>query len=118
MFKNLTHLANLMNMASRLGGRLSELKHQMEGNRVSGRACEGDHEVMVELNGLGVVQTIELSDSLLQSPGHKSLTQRLILESMNQAVASAKAMHIQSIKELTRGLDVPGLDKILEELAS
>jgi DNA-binding protein YbaB len=90
----------------------------MEGKRVCGRACEGDHEVMVELNGLGVVQTVELSDSLLHSPAHKSLAQRLIRESMNQAVASAKVMHVQAIKELTRGLDLPGLDKILEEMAS
>jgi DNA-binding protein YbaB len=118
MFKNLTSLANLMQTASRMGDRLSELKRQMEHKRVRGRACDGDHEVIVELNGLGVVQTVELSESLLQNPEHKSLAQRLILESTNQAVAEAKGMHVHAIKELTRGLDLPGLDKIIEEMAS
>ncbi|MFO0014895.1 MAG: YbaB/EbfC family nucleoid-associated protein [Planctomycetota bacterium] len=118
MFKHLSNLANLVQTASRLGDRLTELKHQMHGKRVRGRACHGDHEVVVELNGLGVVQTVELSESLFQDPSHKSLAQRLILESMNQAVSAAKELHVHAIKELTQGVDVPGLDKLIEELAS
>lgn len=118
MFKNLTSLANLMQTASRMGDRMSELKRQMEHKRVRGRACDGDHEVNVELNGLGVAQTIELSDSLLQSSEHKATAQRLILEATNQAVAAAKQMHVHALKELTRGIDLPGLDKVLEEMAS
>ena len=118
MFKHLSNLANLMQTAGRLGDRLKELKVQMEHQRVRGRACHGDHEVLVELNGLGIVQSVELSDSLLQDPSHKSLVQRLILESMNQAVAAAKQLHVHAIKDLTQGIDLPGLDKILEEMAS
>jgi DNA-binding protein YbaB len=118
MFKHLSNLANLVQTASRLGDRLSDLKHQMQAKRVRGRACHGDHEVSVELNGLGVVQTVELSDSLFLDPSHKSLAQRLILESMNQAVAAAKELHVHAIKELTQGMDIPGLDKILQEMAS
>jgi DNA-binding protein YbaB len=117
MFKNLTNIANLMRTAGHLGERLTTIKHQMEHKRVRGRACEGDHEVLVELNGLGVVQTVELSDSLMQDPANKPLAQRLILESMNQAVTAAKELHVQAVRELTHGLDLPGLDKILEEMA-
>jgi DNA-binding protein YbaB len=116
MFKNLTNLANIMRTASQMGERLSALKVQMEGRRVHGRACEGDHEVSIELNGLGVVQTVDLSSSLLD-PSHKSTAQRLTLEAMNQAVAAAKTLHVHAVKEMTHGLDIPGLDKIVEELA-
>lgn len=116
MFKNLTQMANLMKAASNMGERLSKLKSDMEHRRVRGRACEGDHQVLVELNGLGVVQTVELSDSLLHLE-HKSTAQRLILESMNHAVAQAKEMHVHGVRELTGGLDIPGLNSILDELA-
>ncbi len=97
---------------------MPELKRQLALKRVRGRACEGDHEVNVELNGLGVAQTVELSDSLLQSPQHKAIAQRLILEAMNQAVAAAKQVHVQALKELTHGFSLPGIDKMLEEMAS
>lgn len=117
MFKNLSNLANLMRTAGHMGERLSTIKHQMEQKRVRGRACEGDHEVLVELNGLGVVLTVELSDSLCQDVHNKTLAQRLILEAMNQAIAAAKELHVHAIRELTHGLDLPGLDKILEEMA-
>lgn len=97
---------------------MSEIKRQMEHKRVHGRACDGDHEVNVELNGLGVVQTVEFSESLFQGPEHKATAQRLTLEAMNQAVAAAKQMHVQALRELTRGIDLPGIDKIFEEMAS
>jgi DNA-binding protein YbaB len=118
MFKNLTSLHNLMQTATRLGDRMPELKRQLALKRVRGRACEGDHEVNVELNGLGVAQTVELSDSLFHSPEHKATAQRLILEAMNQAVAAAKQVHVQALKELTHGVSLPGIDKMLEEMAS
>jgi DNA-binding protein YbaB len=116
MFKNLTNIANIMRVASQMGDRLSALKQQMEHRRVRGRACDGDHEVIVELNGLGVVQTVDLSPSLFD-PQHRSCSQHLILEATNQAVAAAKELHVHAVKELTHGLDIPGLDKILEEMA-
>jgi DNA-binding protein YbaB len=118
MFKNLTSLHNLMQTATRLGDRMPELKRQMAHKRVRGRACEGEHEVNVEFNGLGVAQTVELSDSLLQSVEHKGTAQRLILEATNQAIAAAKQVHVQALKELTHGVSLPGIDKMLEEMAS
>jgi hypothetical protein len=37
---------------------------------------------------------------------------------MNQAVAAAKQVHVQALKELTHGVSLPGIDKMLEEMAS
>jgi len=116
MFQKLSNLANLMRTATHLGERLTTLKHQMEKRRVRGRACDGDHEVTVELNGLGVVQTVDVSASLLDHE-HKTTAQRLVLEAMNQAVTQAKEMHVSAVKELTGGLDIPGLDGLIEEMA-
>ncbi len=97
---------------------MPELKRQLTLKRVHGRACDGDHEVNVEINGLGVAQTVEISESLFHSPEHKATAQRLILEAMNQAIAAAKQVHVQALKELTHGVSLPGIDKILEEMAS
>jgi hypothetical protein len=116
MFKSLSNIASMVKNVSHIGDRLAKLKLEMEHRRVRGRACEGDHEVHVELNGLGSVQTIEISPSLFH-PEHHPLTQRLVLEAMNHAVAQAKQLHVQAVRELTNGLDIPGLNSILEEMA-
>jgi hypothetical protein len=36
---------------------------------------------------------------------------------MNHAVAQAKEMHVHAVRELTNGLDIPGLNGIIDELA-
>jgi DNA-binding YbaB/EbfC family protein len=116
MFKNLGNIANLMKSFGQMPERMSKLKQQMEGKRICGRACEGDYQVTVEVSGLGLVHEVDISSSLL-APEHKSLTQRLTLEAINHAVTQAKAMHLEAIRELTHGVELPGLDKIIEEMA-
>ncbi len=115
MFKNLTNIANIMRTASQMGERMNELKNDMEGRRVYGRAGEGDHSVFVELNGLGVVQTIDISESLLDR-SMKQNVQDLTAAAMNEAVAEAKKMHVEAVRQLTGGIELPGLDNVLNEL--
>jgi len=116
MFKNLGNIANLMKTFGQLPERMAKLKQQMEAKRIRGRACEGDHQVTVEVSGLGLVHEVDVSSTLL-APEHKSLVQRLTLEAINHAVVQAKSMHVEAVRELTHGVDLPGMDKIIEEMA-
>ena len=116
MFKNLGNIANLVKSMGQLPDRMSKLKQQMESKRICGRACEGDHQVQVGVSGLGLVHEVDISSTLL-APEHKSLVQRLTLEAINHAVVQAKAMHVEAIKEATHGVEFPGLEKIIEEIA-
>ncbi|MCE2801510.1 MAG: YbaB/EbfC family nucleoid-associated protein [Planctomycetaceae bacterium] len=115
MFKNLGNIANLMKAFGQLPERAAKLKQQMEATRIRGRACEGDHQVTVEVSGLGQVHEVDISSSLF-SPEHRSLAQRLTLEATNHAVAQAKLMHADSIRELTQGVDIPGLEKVIQDM--
>jgi DNA-binding protein YbaB len=116
MFKNLGNIANLVKSIGQLPDRMSRLKQQMESKRICGRACEGYHQVRVEVRVLGLVHEVDISSTLL-APEHKSLVQRLTLEAINHAVVQAKAMHVEAIKEATHGVEFPGLEKIIEEIA-
>ena len=115
MFKNLGNIANLMKAFGQLPERASKLKQQMEAKRIRGRACEGDHQVTVEVSGLGEEHEVYISSSLF-SREHRSLAQRLTLEAINHAVAQAKSMHADSIRELTQGVDIPGLEKVIQDM--
>jgi DNA-binding protein YbaB len=41
----------------------------------------------------------------------------LTLEAINHAVSQAKSLHADSIRELTQGVDIPGLEKVIQDMA-
>ncbi len=116
MFKNLTNLASAMKNMGQIGSQLKGMNARLEAARVYGSASSGSHTVNVELSGLGVVQSISVSDGLM-SPDQKSLLQDLTRDAMNKAVKSAKEMHINEVKELTGGAEFfPGMNDMMQNM--
>jgi DNA-binding YbaB/EbfC family protein len=116
MFKNLTNLASAMKNMTQIGSQLKGMNARLEAARVYGSAVSGLFSVNVELSGLGVVQSVSVSESLA-CPEQKSLLQELTKEAMNQAVRSAKEMHINEVKELTGGAEFfPGMNDMMQNM--
>ena len=116
MFKNLTNLASAMKNMTQIGSQLKGMNARLEAARVYGSASFESITVNVELSGLGVVQSISISDEYVPSD-HKSLLERLTKEAMNQAVKSAKEMHINEVKELTGGAEFfPGMNDMMQNM--
>lgn len=116
MFKNLTNLASAMKNMGQIGSQLKGMNARLEAARVYGNATDGSLAVNVELSGLGVVQSISVSDGLM-SPDQKSLLQDLTRDAMNKAVKSAKEMHINEVKELTGGAEFfPGMNDMMQNM--
>ena len=116
MFKNLTNLASAMKNMGQIGTQLKSMNARLEAARVYGSASSGPLTVNVELSGLGVVQSISVSDGLMASE-HKSLLQDLTRDAMNQAVKSAKEMHISEVKVLTGGAEFfPGMNDMMQNM--
>ena len=116
MFKNLTNLASAMKNMTQIGSQLKGMNARLEAARVYGSATSGSHYVNVELSGLGVVLLISVSDELA-SVDQKSLLEKLTKDAMNQAVKSAKEMHIIEVKELTGGAEFfPGMNDMMQNM--
>ena len=116
MFKNLTNLASAMKNMGQIGSQLKGMNTRLEAARVYGSATSGNLSVNVELSGLGVVQSVSISDGLA-SPEQKALLQQLTKDAMNQAVKSAKEMHINEVKELTGGAEFfPGMNDMMQNM--
>ncbi|MEQ1826464.1 MAG: YbaB/EbfC family nucleoid-associated protein [Pirellula sp.] len=117
MFKNLTNLASAMRNVTQLGPQLKAINAKLEAARVFGSAVSAGHSVNVEMSGMGIVRLVSVSDGLLSSE-NKSLLEQLTMDSMNQAIRSAKEMHVKAFKELTGGVDlIPGLNEMIENMA-
>lgn len=115
MFKGIGNLANLMMNARHLGGKMEEIAQRLREERVIGSA--GGQMITVHANGLGQVTQV-LIDPSLECHNDRELIQDLLPAAINDAISKAKQMHIDAMKELTGGVEIPGLDKALQHFTS
>jgi nucleoid-associated protein EbfC len=113
MFKGLSGLGNLLKQAQQLGGRMQQLNDDLKNRRATGNA--GGAMVEVEVNGLLEVLHTRINPQLIQE-GDRELIEDLVTAAVNQAILKAKQLHADAMKELTGGLELPGLDEALAKL--
>jgi hypothetical protein len=113
MFKGLANLGALLKQAQHIGGRMQELNEELKKRRATGTA--GGGMVEIELNGLVEVLRCHIDPQLL-AQADRELLEDLITAAVNQAIAKAKQLHAEAVKELTGGLEVPGLQEAIARL--
>ena len=91
---------------------MGELSEKLKSERVIGSA--GGQMITVHANGLGQILQV-IIDPQLELQNDRELIQDLLPAAINDAIAKAKQKHIESMKELTGGLNLPGLDEALKQ---
>ena len=113
VFKGLTNIASLMRSAQQMGGRMQEINDRLRDERATGNA--GGGMVEVEVNGLGEVLSVKIEPSLVER-GDREMIEDLLPAAVNQAIAKSKQLHVDAMKSLTDGLDMPGLEQALSQI--
>lgn len=113
MFKGLSNLGSLLRHAQEISGRMKGLNDELRARRATGSA--GGGMVEVELNGLLEVLRCRI-DPQLVAQGDREMIEELVTTALNQAIAKGKQLHVEAMKSLTGGLEVPGLDAALGNL--
>jgi len=115
MFKGLSNLGTLIKQAQQIGGQMQELNEELKKRRATGTAGGG----MVEIEVSGVLEVLRCRiDEQLIAQGDRELIEDLVVAAVNQAVSKAKQFHADSIKEMTGGLQLPGLDEALSKITN
>jgi nucleoid-associated protein EbfC len=114
VFKGITNLAGLIKQAQQVGSRLQQVNDELKGRRAIGRA--GGDMVEVEVNGLGQVLRLAIDPALI-ARGDQELLEDLIPAATNQALAKAKELHAEVLKDLAGGMNLPGLNEALAQMA-
>ena len=115
MFKglgNLGNIANMMQQAQQMGGKMQEINDQLRTERVQGSA--GGGMIEVEVNGLGEVLRVTIEPSLVEK-GETGMIEDLVPAAINQAQAKAKQLHADGMKSLTEGINLPGLSDAISK---
>jgi len=110
MFKNLAGLGSLLKQAQNIGGQLSNLSEQLKQRRTTGSS--GGGMVEIEVNGLMEVLRCSIDEALLKQ-NDRELLEDLIVGAMNQAVANGKQLHAEAVRDLTGGIELPGLNEAM-----
>ncbi|HEX3998032.1 MAG TPA: YbaB/EbfC family nucleoid-associated protein [Pirellulales bacterium] len=113
MFKGIGNLASIVKQAQQMSTNLQAAQESLKGQRAVGRA--GADMVEVEVNGLGQVLRITLDQGLVER-GDREMLEDLIPAAVNQALAKAKELHRDALKEMTGGISFPPLDDLLAQV--
>lgn len=113
MFKGLGNLASLMKQAKQMGSRMEEVSQQLKEQRATGSS--GAELIKVEVNGLGEVLRVSIDPSLVEA-GEREMIEELLPAAFNQASAKAKQLHMEAMRGLTDGFDMPGLDEAMSQI--
>jgi len=113
MFKNIANLAAMLKQAQQMKGRLGALQEDLKKKRVVGRS--GADLVEVEADGLGQIVRVTLDPGLVERRD-RELLEDLIPAAVNQALAKAKQLHADALRDLSGGLDLPQLDEMIANL--
>jgi hypothetical protein len=113
MFKGLGNLGSLLKQAQEVGGRLRSLNDELKKRHVVGRAGAGLIEV--EANGVGEILRVTVDPGLIERRDREML-EDLLPAAVNQALAKAKELHADSLRELTGGMNLPPLDDLMSKI--
>ncbi len=73
--------------------------------------------VEVEVNGLLDVLRCRIDDQLV-GQGDRELLEDLVAAAVNQAVSRGRQLHAEAMKEMTGGLELPGLQEMLAKITA
>ena len=112
MFKGIGELGSLLKQASQISGKMEGLNDELRVRRATGAA--GGGMVEVEVNGLVEVLNCRIDPALL-AQGDAEMIEDLVVGAVNQAVGKAKQMHAESLRSMTGGIALPGLDDAMSK---
>lgn len=114
MFQGLGNLASLMRQAPVMLGKMQAINDELRSRRTA--ASVGGGLVEVEVNGLGEVQRVSLDPALVER-GDREMLEELLVAAFNQAQAKANQLRAESMQSMAEGMDIPGLNEALSQLA-
>ena len=117
MFDNLKNMASLMGQAKEMKEKFAQLQADLARKTVEADAGAG--AVRAVVNGKLEIVSVRLDRPSLSplvgegSDLDQQMVEDLVAAAVNAALTKAKEMVQQEISQLTGGLNIPGLDKLL-----
>ena len=113
MLKGIGNLGSMLKQAQQMGSKMQELNEKLKAQRIRGSA--GGGLVEAEVNGLGELLRLSIDQSLIEKQD-RELIEDLVPAAVNDAHRKAKEAHAEGMKDLTGGLNLPGISDALDSI--
>jgi DNA-binding YbaB/EbfC family protein len=120
MFKGIGDFAAMLKQAGAMKGQFEEMQSRMAETqnhlaqmRIRGTA--GGGMVNVEINGKLDVLGCQIDQTLVDS-GDREMLEDLVTSAMNDAIHKSKQAAADAMKDVTGGLDIPGMEEAMAKL--
>ena len=115
MLKGLGNLASMLRQAQQFSGKMESINARLKGERVA--ASTGGGMIEVQANGLGEIVGVRIDPALVER-GEREMIEDLLPAAINQAVEKARHLHMDAMRSLTEGFDVPGLADLVSRMSA
>ncbi len=102
-------ISNIMQQAQQMQSKMAEIQQKLAQKSIVGSA--GGGMVNVTVNGQGEILSISIEDPLIVAD-EKVMLQDLIVAATNDGLRKAKELGKEEMKQLTGGINIPGLSNI------
>jgi len=103
---NLGNLADMVKQALTMKGRIEELKEQLAHETVE--ASAGGGMVNIAMNGRMEVLSVSIDPDVIDNQ-EREVLETLVRAAVNEAVRKTQERVKEKMREITGGLDIPGL---------
>jgi DNA-binding YbaB/EbfC family protein len=113
MFGGLKNIANLMQQAGEIKGKMAAAKERVSKLRVEGAA--GPDLVRVVITGEMMVVNVAIEQNLVAA-GDRQMIEYLVTAAMNDALHKAKSAAAAEMADIAEGMNVPGLQEAMAKM--
>ena len=113
MFGGLKNLANIMQQAGEIKGKVAAAKERVSKLRAEGSA--GPDLVRIVVNGELTVLSVSIDQNLIAS-GNRQMIEQLVNAAANEALHKAKSAAAAEMAEIAEGMNVPGLQDAMTKM--
>ena len=113
MFGGLKNIANLMQQAGEIKGKVAAAKERVSKLRVEGIA--GPDLVRIVMTGEMMVLSVSIEPNLIAS-GDRQMIEQLVNAAMNDVLHKAKSAAAAEMADIAEGMNVPGLQEAMAKM--
>jgi len=113
MFGGLKSLANIMQQAGEIKGKLAAAKERVSKLRSEGSA--GPDLVRIVVSGEMTVLSVSIDQNLIAS-GNRQLIEQLVNAAANEALQKSKSAAAAEMVDIAEGMNVPGLQDAIGKM--
>jgi nucleoid-associated protein EbfC len=106
MLKGLGDIGNLMKIQMKI----KDMQKQMK--KMEATAVSDDSMITATINGEFLLKSVSVNEEKLKASDKKQI-EKSIVNAVNKAVEMNKAAAAEKMKEVTGGLNIPGLDGLM-----